>query len=213
MSLESKDATCVDFLCERANSHCGRHGSTNKLGKMLYVELVEFSSWLTVIDSQHKCPLNLMICISFSLMIISLASEGQQLENGKHFQEIPSISLSTRMYCILGFVLCDVNTKLIMLFQVLHRRFQRNLDILVLTCKWRKTGNISGNSLYFFVIPNVLACIVLGFNLLFCEVNTKLTMLYQVLHRRFQRNSDTIVRTCKWRKTWRWLSGIKSKPR
>ena len=83
---------------------------------MSYVELTEFSSWLTVIDSQHKCPLNLMICISFSLMIISLASEGQQLENGKHFQEIPSISLSTRMYYILGFVLCDVNTKLIMLF-------------------------------------------------------------------------------------------------
>ena len=44
---------------------------TNKLGKMSNVELVEFSGWLAVIDSQHKSPLNLMICISFSLMIIS----------------------------------------------------------------------------------------------------------------------------------------------
>ena len=80
--------------------HAGARGGsainnvTNKPGKMSYLELVEFSSWLTVIDSQHKCPLNLMICISFSLMIISLASEGQQLENGKLFQEIPALSLS-----------------------------------------------------------------------------------------------------------------------
>ena len=103
-------------LHARARGGTAINNITNKLGKMSYVELTEFSSWLTVIDSQHKCPLNSMICISFSLMIISLASEGQQLENGKHFQEIPSISLSTRMYYILGFVLCDVNTKLIMLF-------------------------------------------------------------------------------------------------
>ena len=103
-------------LHARAHGGSAINNVTNKTGKMSYLELVEFSSWLTVIDSQHKCPLNLMICISFSLMIISLASEGQQLENGKHFQEIPSISLSTRMYCILGFVLCDVDTKLTMLF-------------------------------------------------------------------------------------------------
>ena len=140
---------------------------------MSYVELTEFSSGLTVIDSQRKCPLNSMICISFSLMIISWASEGQQLENGKHFQEIPFISLSTRMYYILGFVLCDVNTKLIMLFQVLHRRVQRISDILVLTCKWRKTGDISGNSLYFFVIPNVLYSALICS----CEVNAKLRVV------------------------------------
>ena len=75
-------------LHARAHGGSAINNVTNKTGKMSYLELVEFSSWLTVIDSQHKCPLNLMICISFSLMIISLASEGQQLENGKHFQEI-----------------------------------------------------------------------------------------------------------------------------
>ena len=62
-----------------------------------------------------------------------------------------------------------------------------------------------------FLCKSRMYCTRLYFVL--CEVNTKLTMLYQVLHKRFQRNSDTIVRTCKWRKTWRWLSEIKSEPR
>ena len=58
-------------LHARARGGSAIYNITNKLGKMSYVELTEFRSWLTVIDSQHKCPLNSMICISFSLMIIS----------------------------------------------------------------------------------------------------------------------------------------------
>ena len=63
----------------RARGGSALNSITNKPGEMSYVELSEFSSWVTVTDSQHKCSLNSMICISFSLKKISWASEGQQL--------------------------------------------------------------------------------------------------------------------------------------
>ena len=75
---------------------------------MSYAELAEFSCWLAVIGSQHKCQLNSIIFISFSPYDDTLSVRGTTVVNGKNRQEFP-LSLYQPDCTLLCFLLRELN--------------------------------------------------------------------------------------------------------
>ena len=75
---------------------------------MSYAELPEFSCWLAVIGSQHKCQLNSIIFISFSPYDDTLSVRGTTVVNGKNRQEFPP-SLYQPDCTLLCFLLRELN--------------------------------------------------------------------------------------------------------
>ena len=85
---------------------------TNKRGKMQYAELPEFSCWLALIGSQHKCRLNLIIHIVFpDDDTLSVRSRDNNCKREKNrLQEFP-LPLYQPHYILLCFLLREVKNK------------------------------------------------------------------------------------------------------
>ena len=85
---------------------------------MQYAELAEFSCWLAVIGSQHKGQLNLIICISFSLMTLSV--RGTIIVNRKNRLQEQRSDLLRNVH-----ILLNISGKSLENAKYVHEKFRR----------------------------------------------------------------------------------------